>query len=449
MINMIKYKYKKILIILLLIIMFFIIIANRNYCFAMSDVTNDVTWDSWKPNVEDENALKDKTNIIIGAIRVIGIIVSVGSLMVIGIKVIWGSAEEKANYKQQMMPWILGATMVFGITVIPTTIYEMVTGAFEEASATDTESIQYWEDYIAGYDDGIIKAAEVYESIMPIGLQPHISTLGKYESEIKSLIDKTNASTAYYKGYKEGLKEMQYASSAYSVSESRFFAMELVSKKNIYFKLYTAKKIVECRKTIGHFLKTMDYSSGDWGLDHRGYEAVIKRLEMQITLWKKQAEENGESTVQFEKMLPEYAQQYWAQWASGYKVASEIGYSAYLEIPTTWSMNAAWDDDFKGEDRQWGYRMSPNLVGYQQAKLDMTNSSSVESWYKGVTSAFNAIENGTVETQMHIMNNLISSGQSYDAENFRAFNYIILMYNQEVKSNAGNNQLIPEVIMPE
>lgn len=121
-----KCIHKKILIIVLLI-MVFITIYGHNRCLALSDITdqNNLGWLSWSPKLEDDEEFIDKAEVIISLIRTLGIIISVGSLSFIGLKILLGSIEEKANYKQKMVPWIVGAVMVFAITVIPTTIYDI------------------------------------------------------------------------------------------------------------------------------------------------------------------------------------------------------------------------------------------------------------------------------------------------------------------------------------
>lgn len=69
-------------------------------------------------NVIDADKLKDIGNIIIGYLQAIGSVVSVVVLIVLGIKYMIGSAEEKAEYKKTMMPYLIGAIMVFAITNI-------------------------------------------------------------------------------------------------------------------------------------------------------------------------------------------------------------------------------------------------------------------------------------------------------------------------------------------
>ena len=65
---------------------------------------------------------------IIGAIRTVGMLVSVGILMVLGIKYMMGSAEEKASYKKTMMPYLVGAVLIFGASVIAQAVFEFASG---------------------------------------------------------------------------------------------------------------------------------------------------------------------------------------------------------------------------------------------------------------------------------------------------------------------------------
>lgn len=60
---------------------------------------------------------------IIGAIQAIGSLVSVGILVVLGIKYMMGSAEEKAEYKKTMIPYLIGAVMVFMASNIAGAVY--------------------------------------------------------------------------------------------------------------------------------------------------------------------------------------------------------------------------------------------------------------------------------------------------------------------------------------
>ena len=62
-------------------------------------------------------------NVIIGGFQAIGSIVSVLALVIIGIKYMMGSVEEKAEYKTKMIYYIIGAVLVFAISNISVMLY--------------------------------------------------------------------------------------------------------------------------------------------------------------------------------------------------------------------------------------------------------------------------------------------------------------------------------------
>ena len=67
------------------------------------------------------NAQNDVTKIgnqLIGIITTVGVVVAVIILLVLGIKYMMGSAEEKAEYKKTLMPYIIGAALVFAASAI-------------------------------------------------------------------------------------------------------------------------------------------------------------------------------------------------------------------------------------------------------------------------------------------------------------------------------------------
>lgn len=70
----------------------------------------------------DEKAMK-KAGKIIAAIQGFGSVVSLGVLVYIGIRYMLGSIEEKAMYKETMLPYIIGAILVFAGTNIVGALY--------------------------------------------------------------------------------------------------------------------------------------------------------------------------------------------------------------------------------------------------------------------------------------------------------------------------------------
>lgn len=99
-------KYKKIIILVI------ILIIALTSCVLASDLTNGITINKTKAKEAEGIG-----NVIFGIVRVIGIILSVGTLMLLGIKYMLGSVEEKAEYKKSFGIYILGATLVFAVTV--------------------------------------------------------------------------------------------------------------------------------------------------------------------------------------------------------------------------------------------------------------------------------------------------------------------------------------------
>ena len=75
------------------------------------------------PTSEGTDNIVGAGNKIIGIIQVVGTLVAVGMLIVLGIKYMMGSAEEKAANKKSMMPYIIGAVLIFAAANIAKFIY--------------------------------------------------------------------------------------------------------------------------------------------------------------------------------------------------------------------------------------------------------------------------------------------------------------------------------------
>ena len=71
--------------------------------------------DKYKPgdiSTTDSDEIVNKVNSILNAITVIGIVISVITLTILGIKYMIGSVEEKAEYKKSMIPYIIGVVFL-------------------------------------------------------------------------------------------------------------------------------------------------------------------------------------------------------------------------------------------------------------------------------------------------------------------------------------------------
>jgi len=75
----------------------------------------------------DTKAFQDKADIVVGVIRNVGVVLSVVILIILGIKYMLGSVEEKADYKKSMLPYLIGVVILFTGSLIPQIIYDFTT----------------------------------------------------------------------------------------------------------------------------------------------------------------------------------------------------------------------------------------------------------------------------------------------------------------------------------
>ena len=82
--------------------------------------------DKYKGTQTNSPLFQSKLKVIFTALRIVGTTLSVIILIVIGIKYMLGSAEEKADYKKSLIPYLLGTFFIFATTALPQLIYEIV-----------------------------------------------------------------------------------------------------------------------------------------------------------------------------------------------------------------------------------------------------------------------------------------------------------------------------------
>ena len=119
-------KVSKIFAIILLVVM---LMSFASTVFA--DDHTAVNPSTWKNETGDKIKTDDITNFsasIINVISIIGSAAAIITLIVLGIKYMMGSAEEKAEYKKTLLPYIIGAAMVFGASVLTGVIYNFMQG---------------------------------------------------------------------------------------------------------------------------------------------------------------------------------------------------------------------------------------------------------------------------------------------------------------------------------
>lgn len=76
----------------------------------------------------DTSGITNIGNQIITILSTGGSIISVIVLIILGLKYMMGSAEEKAEYKKTLMPYVIGAGLVFAASAIAGIVFSFTKG---------------------------------------------------------------------------------------------------------------------------------------------------------------------------------------------------------------------------------------------------------------------------------------------------------------------------------
>ena len=109
-------KRSKILKICIFFILVLIILESNISAFSIGGLTGSIS---------DTGEIQTVGNKVIQIGSTIGSIVSVIVIIVLGIKYMLGSVEEKANYKSSMLPYLIGAVLVFAASSIASIVYNV------------------------------------------------------------------------------------------------------------------------------------------------------------------------------------------------------------------------------------------------------------------------------------------------------------------------------------
>ena len=103
----------------IMIIIFIIFINVVSYGFSVENMTGkDLPGDT-------QTKIDNFGQGIIKVITTVGSICSVVVLIILGIKYMMGSVEEKAEYKKTLLPYVIGASMVFAASSLVSIIYNV------------------------------------------------------------------------------------------------------------------------------------------------------------------------------------------------------------------------------------------------------------------------------------------------------------------------------------
>ena len=104
-------KLSKILSIVIIVTMLSIVCTNVFAAINMDAITGD-------DGTEADGVITTIGNKVLSIITSVGMILAIILVAVLGIKYMMGSTSEKAEYKKSMIPYLIGAVLVFGAAAI-------------------------------------------------------------------------------------------------------------------------------------------------------------------------------------------------------------------------------------------------------------------------------------------------------------------------------------------
>ncbi len=114
-------KIRKIVSICVLIMM---IISTVNTVVMAIVPPNQIRGDRADAKVMTDQTIEKTGKNFITILQALGVVLSVVILIVIGIKYMMGSAEEKSEYKKTLLPYIIGAALIFAAAIFAQVIYD-------------------------------------------------------------------------------------------------------------------------------------------------------------------------------------------------------------------------------------------------------------------------------------------------------------------------------------
>lgn len=126
-------KTIKILSIILMVSIMVLFLSTN--VFAVEGIMGQLNPD-YKVEGEGANQLTSVGKQIINIISIVAIVISVIVLLIIGIKYMMGSASEKAEYKKTMIPYLVGAVIIFGAGAIAQVVVNLAASITSTTTGT-------------------------------------------------------------------------------------------------------------------------------------------------------------------------------------------------------------------------------------------------------------------------------------------------------------------------
>ena len=109
-----------------IMIIFIIITILMLSLTTLVNASGSMGLDDLQGGTIQEEELSNIGNSIIGFATNIGVVLSVVVIGLLGIKYMLGSVEERAEYKRTLLPYLIGAMLVFAASIIANIIYNFI-----------------------------------------------------------------------------------------------------------------------------------------------------------------------------------------------------------------------------------------------------------------------------------------------------------------------------------
>ena len=335
-------KKLKMLIKIILILLVIFTIFMQVKCFADVIISNPDTYRT-NPTI-DENTI-NVVSTILGWVKLVGVIASVIVLLILGIKYMLASLEQKAEYKKTALAYVTGAIILFSAPQIVGIIYDFV---HKDYSYTEEQ----WQEYISEKEQAENDAKSYMKdkyyrpySEMKNSLQFTSEGRNAYERLLNS-----GYSSDYIEAYFNEITKICTSESEYNAvcfngrDRARIFVSSIKelssTKTEIYSKLINEIEII--RNINSGSLSTE--SAEEW---KKYYEKYLDELERNVASMK--AEADNEQNLEGKNAAITYLQGRYPNGKKSYSEAKEELRSYHDNYVIDTTKTAAWNDGYKAQ----------------------------------------------------------------------------------------------------
>ncbi len=104
-------------VVLILIMVLLTLSTTVNAFVSVSEIT---------PTSPSDSKWNELISKVLGIVQIIGYGVAVVTLTIVGIKYMVGSPADKAEYKKSLVPYVVGAVILFAASAIVTVFYNII-----------------------------------------------------------------------------------------------------------------------------------------------------------------------------------------------------------------------------------------------------------------------------------------------------------------------------------